>query len=443
MLTRTPLTPLDPEGNRDARTRCPDHVPRRRTVGVGAVAVVVIVLGTAVTCWLSHGRREGCGPTDDTVRRGACVRAAGGLVAASAGDPHHARRELDERPPEAVPPRRRVALLLPLQRRLSRRERHGLVPRDLDRSRALEDQGVAIEKYANGLGDIWTGTAVVDENGTAGFGAGAVIALVTQQVDGVQRQSLFFSRDGGYSFESYDGNPVMDNPGVADWRDPRVFWDDAAGHWVMALAEHDRIGFYTSPNLREWTYTSDFVTAGLGVLECPDLFPMSVDGDPDDVRWVLVAGANGAAEGMTTGTAYWVGEWDGERFAADGTGHQWLDHGPDYYAAVTWDDPRLAERASGARYGIGWMNNWAYAGRFPAEDWQGGSDSIVRTIPLGSDGGERRCARRRRPSSRRSRASRSPSTTAARAGGPWSWRCRRPGPTGCGSMRRARPASCA
>ena len=95
----------------------------------------------------------------------------------------------------------------------------------------------------------------------------------------------------------------------------------------MALAEHDRIGFYTSPNLREWTYTSDFVTTGLGVLECPDLFPMSVDGDPDDVRWVLVAGANGAAEGMTTGTAYWVGEWDGERFIADGTGHQWLDHG--------------------------------------------------------------------------------------------------------------------
>ena len=48
------------------------------------------------------------------------------------------------------------------------------------------DEGVAIEKYANGLGDIWTGTAVVDEQGTAGFGAGAVIALVTQQVDGVQ-----------------------------------------------------------------------------------------------------------------------------------------------------------------------------------------------------------------------------------------------------------------
>lgn len=252
------------------------------------------------------------------------------------------------------------------------------------------EHGVAIEKYTNGLGDIWTGTAVVDHDDTAGFGEGAVIALVTQQTDGVQRQSLFFSTDGGYTFASYDGNPVMDNPGVADWRDPRVFWDDAAGHWVMALAEHDRIGFYTSPNLRDWTYTSDFTTDGLGVLECPDLFPMAVDGDPDRVRWVLLAGANGAAEGKTTGTVYWTGQWDGERFTADDAGpagHQWLDHGADYYAAVTWDDPRLSpEERLASRYSIGWMNNWAYAGRFPTEDWQGGSDSLVRSIRLASDG---------------------------------------------------------
>jgi levanbiose-producing levanase len=250
------------------------------------------------------------------------------------------------------------------------------------------DRGVAIQKYTNGLGDIWTGTAVVDAENTAGFGAGAVIALVTQQTDGVQRQSLYYSQDGGYTFESYDGNPVMDNPGVADWRDPRVFWDDAAGHWVMALAEHDRIGFYTSPDLREWTYTSDFVTTGLGVLECPDLFPMAVDGDPDDVRWVLLAGANGAAEGMTTGTVYWTGAWDGERFTADGAAHQWLDRGADYYAAVTWDDPRLPEAERlGERYSIAWMNNWSYAGRFPTDEWQGGSDTIVRSIRLASDGG--------------------------------------------------------
>lgn len=245
------------------------------------------------------------------------------------------------------------------------------------------DQGVAIGKYQNGLGDIWTGTAVVDQHDTAGFGAGAVVALVTQQVDGVQRQSLFVSRDGGFTFESFEGNPVMDNPGVDAWRDPRVIWDDARDQWVMALAEGDRIGFYTSANLRDWTYASDFSAPGLGVLECPDLFPMAVDGNQEDVRWVLLTGANGAADGMTTGTAYWTGTWDGQSFAPDDERHQWLDRGPDYYAAVTWSDPRLTpqEQLAG-RYSIGWLNNWAYAGSLPTEEWHGGSASVVRELSL-------------------------------------------------------------
>lgn len=245
------------------------------------------------------------------------------------------------------------------------------------------DEGVAIDKYTNGLGDIWTGTAVVDSENTAGFGAGAVIAMVTQQSDGVQRQSLFVSHDGGYRFEPYDGNPVIDNPGVRDFRDPRVVWDESHRRWVMTLAEGEKIGFYTSPDLKDWTYRSGFTAPDLGVLECPDLFAMSVDGDPSRVRWVLAAGANGAAEGMTTGTVYWTGEWDGETFIADDPAHQWLDRGSDYYAAVTWDDPRASdEERLATRYGIGWLNNWSYAGDVPGDEWSGGSDTIVRSLRL-------------------------------------------------------------
>ncbi|GEP48953.1 glycoside hydrolase family 32 protein [Microbacterium saccharophilum] len=245
------------------------------------------------------------------------------------------------------------------------------------------DQGVAIEKYKNGLGDIWTGTAVVDHDNTAGFGAGAVVAIVTQQADGIQRQSLFVSHDGGYSFEPFSGNPVMENPGTRDFRDPRVLWDAERGNWVMALAEGGKIGFYTSPDLKAWTYSSGFETSGLGVLECPDLFPMAVDGNPDDVRWVLISGANGSAEGMTTGTVYWVGDWDGKSFTPHHAEHQWMDRGADFYAAVTWDDPRLtAEERLNERHAIGWLNNWAYAGQVPGDDWHGGSDSIVRTVRM-------------------------------------------------------------
>ncbi|WP_312678388.1 glycoside hydrolase family 32 protein [Microbacterium sp.] len=239
------------------------------------------------------------------------------------------------------------------------------------------DEGVAIEKYTNGLGDIQSGSAVVDENGTAGHGDGAVIAIVTQQDAGVQRQSMFFSTDGGYTFTSDPANPVLDNPGVTDFRDPKVVWDGA--QWVMALAEGDKIGFYTSPDLRAWTYRSGMVRNDLGLLECPDLFVMSVAGDPSRTTWVLGASADGSATGRTTGYAYWTGDWDGAAFTPAAAEPQWLDDGADFYAAVTWPSTDAPEQE---RYALGWVANWAYARELPALDWQGGTQSLVRKLTL-------------------------------------------------------------
>ncbi|ACL38730.1 Levanase [Pseudarthrobacter chlorophenolicus A6] len=250
-----------------------------------------------------------------------------------------------------------------------------------------KNEGVAIGKFRNGLGDIETGSAVVDAEGTAGFGKGAVIAVLTQQDAGVQRQSLFYSTDNGYTFTSYDGNPVMDNPGAEHWRDPRIVWDDANSRWLMLLAEGHKIGFYTSPDLKKWTYVSAFEQDGMGILECPDFFQMDVDGDPAKRTWVLAAGSNGAEEGRTTGLAYWTGSFDGQAFTPGG-GHQWLDDGADFYAAVTWDDPRLTDgQRKASRHAIGWMNNWAYARDLPTDGWFGAA-SVVRDIRLESDGGQ-------------------------------------------------------
>lgn len=245
-----------------------------------------------------------------------------------------------------------------------------------------KNQGVAIEKYRNGLGDILTGSAVVDERNTAGFGAGAIVAITTQQSDGVQRQSLFTSTDGGVTFHNYEGNPIMDNPGARDWRDPRVVWDDAHQQWVMVLAEGERLGFYTSSNLREWTYVSDFVHTGDGLLECPDFFEML---DPTTGRrtWVLGASADASGSGGPTGFAYWTGSWDGQRFSTDDQRPQWLDGGADFYAAVTWDDPRDGDRGRlERRFALGWVNNWAYARELPGGQWQGGSLSTTRELTL-------------------------------------------------------------
>ncbi|AXJ11803.1 levanase [Arthrobacter sp. PM3] len=246
-----------------------------------------------------------------------------------------------------------------------------------------KDEGVAIAKYKNGLGDIETGSTVIDQDNSAGFGKGAVIAVMTQQDRGIQRQSLFYSTDNGYSFTAYAQNPVMDNPGQPDWRDPKIIRDDARGQWVMTLAEGDKIGIYTSPDLKNWRYASGVERTGLGTLECPELFQLDLDGDPSRRTWVLAASANGTAEGFTTGVAYWTGAWDGTHFTPSDGQHQWLDAGSDFYAAVTWDDPRLTEsQRMYSRQAMGWMNNWAYARQLPTVDWHGGADSLVREIRL-------------------------------------------------------------
>jgi len=244
---------------------------------------------------------------------------------------------------------------------------------------AFADQGIAAPKKTNANHDLWSGSAVVDTANTAGFGAGAVVQLVTQMdhpvnASGPQAQFLWYSIDGGRTFRPYGDTPVIPNGGRRDFRDPKVIWDAARGRWVAAITEGDRIGFFTSPDLKSWTWQSDFVST-YGTLECPDLFPIRAD--DGTTHWVL-----GVSAGGTPGTyAYWTGAFDGAAFTADATTPQWLDHGFDWYAGVTWEDPAApADR----RFGLAWMNNWAYADTTPTRDADGfnGTDSIVRQITL-------------------------------------------------------------
>lgn len=108
------------------------------------------------------------------------------------------------------------------------------------------------------LGDIFSGSAVIDWDNTAGFGEEAMIAIFTHAGPEGQVQSLAYSLDKGRTWEKYEGNPVMPDPPVADWRDPKVFWYEDTNQWVMSLAAKDKIMFYTSPDLKEWEFASEF-----------------------------------------------------------------------------------------------------------------------------------------------------------------------------------------
>ncbi|MBF4570003.1 glycoside hydrolase family 32 protein [Plantibacter sp. VKM Ac-2880] len=250
---------------------------------------------------------------------------------------------------------------------------------------------------------VWSGSAVVDTANTAGYGAGAVIALATQPTDGVrkyQEQYLYWSTDGGFTFTMRPDPVIVNTDGRtaqtaaeidnAEWfRDPKVHWDAARSEWVCVIGRARYAAFYTSTNLVDWQlqHNFDYPNHDLGGIECPDLFQMRA-GD-GSWHWVLGASMDAYSIGLPMTYAYWTGTWDGTRFTADDLTPQWLDWGWDWYAAVTW--PK-AESPDDRRLAIAWMNNWKYANRdvpTDASDGYNGQNSIVRELRLEAQSGGR------------------------------------------------------
>lgn len=235
-----------------------------------------------------------------------------------------------------------------------------------------------IALYPDSLGLIFSGSAVVDWNNTSGFGKEhqpPLIAIFThhnmagEKAGGnqYQYQSIAYSNDKGRTWTKYEGNPVVPNPGIKDFRDPKVIWHEASDHWVMVFSVYDRVHFYTSPNLKEWTFASEFGIEGDDRLwECPDLFPMKVEGTGEE-KWVLITSIQKKAPNGGTATSYFVGDFDGKTFKGDPNNQLWLDYGKDNYALVTWSD---IPKEDGRRLGIGWMSNWQYAQEVPSEKWR-------------------------------------------------------------------------
>ncbi|MFF8600020.1 GH32 C-terminal domain-containing protein [Streptomyces sp. NPDC015232] len=175
---------------------------------------------------------------------------------------------------------------------------------------------------------VFSGSAVVDRDNTTGFGTRenpAMVAVYTSHFKngGRQAQSLAYSTDRGRTWTKYAGNPVLDI-GSTEFRDPKVQWYAPTRSWLMTVslsAEH-KVRFYSSKDLKRWTHLSDFGPRNAvgGVWECPDLFPLPVDGDPGRVKWVLVVNLNPGGIAGGSGAQYFVGDFDGTRFTADDDG---------------------------------------------------------------------------------------------------------------------------
>ena len=237
----------------------------------------------------------------------------------------------------------------------------------------------------DGLGSIFSGSAVIDHNNTAGYGKDAVIALFTSAGKS-QMQSLAYSNDDGMTFEVYPGNPIITLDTEA--RDPNMFWNDKTKEWNLVLAhalEKENL-FFTSPDLKHWTLSGHFgkgLGAQEGVWECPDLFELQVPGSKEK-KWVLICNINPGGPFGGSAIQYFIGDFDGKTFVSDtnpdGTvPTKWLDYGKDNYALVSWSNA-----PSNRRTAIGWMSNWQYAADVPTTQFRS-ANTLPRDLKLFKD----------------------------------------------------------
>lgn len=197
-------------------------------------------------------------------------------------------------------------------------------------------QQLPIALYNKQYGDwAFSGGAVVDEKNTAGWQRGDVKTIVASFASTGRGECLAYTNDRGRTFVEYEGNPVVRHNG----RDPKILWHEPTRHWVMAVYDEPdkdtkNIAFYTSPNLKDWTLASKLP----GYFECPEIFELPVDGNPQNTRWIVFA----------ADAKYAIGQFDGRTFTPEHEGKRQIHYGA-YYASQTFSNA-----PQGRRIQIGW-----------------------------------------------------------------------------------------
>jgi fructan beta-fructosidase len=227
------------------------------------------------------------------------------------------------------------------------------------------------------LGAIFSGSVVADLKNTSGFGTAdnpplvAVFTYHNYDVEAsgdicVETQGIAYSLDRGRTWVKYDHNPVIPNPGIRDFGEPKVIWHEPTQRWVMVLAAAGRISFYTSADLKNWDYASDFGKE-LGneeIWHYPDLFELPVS-NSKETQWVLITNVGFVIDGDWT-TGYFTGSFDGRTFSSSQITPFWMDYGKDNYAGTTFNNTPDNRRVL-----MGWMNNPEYAMVIPTLTWRG------------------------------------------------------------------------
>lgn len=229
-----------------------------------------------------------------------------------------------------------------------------------------------------------------------------------------QRQSIAYSADGDFfdhstfreilptanNFTATNDAGESESIGLkypGDFRDPKVFFNEQLGKWIMTVGGGEIVQF-VSENLLDWEYIG---TTGFWG-ECPDLFPLGAPEDGDQT-WVLLLSPEDKMQSHEfNGTTRLTHEYPNEYYvlgtcdqnglfrAYEGETLRQFSFGIDSYAVQTFNDA-----PSGKRYGVSWAANWktvddyALAGAGGLRDCWNGGMTMVYELDLETVNGER------------------------------------------------------
>lgn len=181
-------------------------------------------------------------------------------------------------------------------------------------------------------GPMYSGSAIVNEQGKLGFPRDAEILFYTcagsssKWSEGKKYvQKIAYSTDGK-TFQKREGC-VLENV-AGENRDPKVYWHEGKQVYYMALfLEGYDYAIFNSGDLEHWEMTQRLSLPN--ARECPDLQKVPVEGG--GYKWMFW-GADGY---------YFLGDFDGSRFETDGVQHNAYQTMLPYAAQTFWGTDRV------------------------------------------------------------------------------------------------------
>ena len=253
---------------------------------------------------------------------------------------------------------------------------------------------------------IFSGSAVVDWKNTSGFGKDGkppLVAIYTGHYTKkpLQNQHVAYSNDRGRTWTKFARQSRARHRRKRFPRSKSI-WHEPTKRWVMTVAwpsatEGALLRVTGSEDIGHTSATLAPQARSAGIWECPDLFPLRIEGTRKE-KWVLIVNLNPGGPAGGSGCQYFVGEFDGKAFLLDPsypkaqpesvlagtvaraatTPALWADSGADFYAAVSWSD---IPKRDGRRLWLGWMSDWRYANDVPTSPWRSAM-SIPRELRL-------------------------------------------------------------